>query len=245
MLNQTAKDPVLRQIFQNKNFRIGLSYAINRTQIIQSVYAGQGEPWQAAPRKSSPWYDEKMAKQYTQFSIAQANAFLDKAGYPMKGSSRVGPDGKPIQFVVTTADDYPDAAQLLQFAIWQGDGGDNPILYPYRYVPLASRPSNFATLWALWFESNGKSGEAPPQFVKDWMTLYNGLKGTTNEKQQHNLMARILRGVRDQFMVMGIASMPPGYGIVKNTMHNVPKSIPGNLAFPGIGPVHPEQFYIA
>jgi peptide/nickel transport system substrate-binding protein len=278
MLNQTAKDPVLRQIFQNKNFRIGLSYAINRTQIIQSVYAGQGEPWQAAPRKSSPWYDEKMAKQYTQFSIAQANSFLDKAGYPMKGSARVGPDGKPIQFVVTTADDYPDAAQLLQFvqqtwkqvgieisnqnvsedlffqrvtgnqhdaAIWQGDGGDNPILYPYRYVPLASRPSNFATLWALWFESNGKSGEAPPQFVKDWMTLYNGLKGTTNEKQQHNLMARILRGVRDQFMVMGIASMPPGYGIVKNTMHNVPKSIPGNLAFPGIGPVHPEQFYIA
>jgi peptide/nickel transport system substrate-binding protein len=58
-------------------------------------------------------------------------------------------------------------------------------------------------------------------------------------------MARILRGVRDQFLVIGVASMPPGYGIVKNTMHNVPKSIPGNLAFPGIGPAHPEQFYIA
>jgi peptide/nickel transport system substrate-binding protein len=278
MLNQTVKDPVLREVFRNRNFRIGLSYAINRQEIIDSVYAGQGEPWQAAPVKTSPWYDEKMAKQYTQFSIQQANSFLDKAGYPLKNGARIGPDGKPISFVITTADDYPDAAQVLQFvartwkqvgveiqnqnvsedlffqrvtanshdaAIWQGDGGDNPILYPYRYVPLASRASNFATLWALWYESNGKSGEAPPQFVKDWYALYNGLKGTTNANQQHNLMARILRGVRDQFLVLGTASVPPGYGIVRKNFHNVPKSIPGNLAFPNVAPTHPEQYFIA
>jgi peptide/nickel transport system substrate-binding protein len=277
MLNQTCKDPVKRAIFRNKNFRIGLSYAINRTEIINSVYAGQGVPWQAAPKKTSPWYDPKMATQYTQYNPKLANQYLDQAGYPLKNGSRIGPDGKPISFTIITANDYPDAAADVQYlkryfnavgididndnvaetlffqrvtagdhdaAIWQGDGGDNPILYPYRYVPLASRASNFATQWALWYETKGKSGEEPPLGVKNWMTLYQGLEGTTNAKEQHNLMARILREVRDMFLVIGIASMPEGYGIVKNNFFNVPKSVPGNLAFPGIGPTHPEQYSV-
>ena len=35
-------DPVLRKIFQDKNFRIGLSYAINRAQINKIAYLDQG-----------------------------------------------------------------------------------------------------------------------------------------------------------------------------------------------------------
>ena len=57
-LNLTHKDPVKREIFNNKDFRIGLSYAIDRKAIIDSAFVGQGEPWQAAPRKESPYYNE-------------------------------------------------------------------------------------------------------------------------------------------------------------------------------------------
>ncbi|MCX7841058.1 MAG: ABC transporter substrate-binding protein, partial [Anaerolineae bacterium] len=46
MLNMTHKDPVKRAVFQNKDFRIGLSYAINRKEIIDTVYVGQGKPFQ-------------------------------------------------------------------------------------------------------------------------------------------------------------------------------------------------------
>ncbi len=53
-LNLTHKDPTKRQIFQNKDFRIGLSHAINRQEIIDVAYVGQGEPWQLAPRKETP-----------------------------------------------------------------------------------------------------------------------------------------------------------------------------------------------
>ncbi|MEO1018807.1 MAG: ABC transporter substrate-binding protein, partial [Pseudomonadota bacterium] len=49
-LNLNHDDPVLREIFNNKDFRIGLSHAINRQEIIDVVFTGQGEPYQMAPR---------------------------------------------------------------------------------------------------------------------------------------------------------------------------------------------------
>ncbi len=110
-LNLTHKDPVKRQIFQNKDFRIGLSYAINRQEIIDLVYVGQGQPFQNAPRPESPFYDEKMAKQYTEYSVAKANEYLDKAGFAKKDGDgfRLGPDGKRISIVIEVA-----AAQTVQ-----------------------------------------------------------------------------------------------------------------------------------
>ncbi len=44
-LNLTHKNEAMQEIFQNKDFRIGLSHAINRQEIIDVVYVSQGEPW--------------------------------------------------------------------------------------------------------------------------------------------------------------------------------------------------------
>src|SRR5262249_10936013 len=43
-VNMTHKTPAMRKVFQSKDFRIGLSYAINRQEIIDTVYVGQGKP---------------------------------------------------------------------------------------------------------------------------------------------------------------------------------------------------------
>src|SRR5262249_43674184 len=80
-LNLTHKNPVMRQIFQNKNFRIGLSHAINRKKIIDLVYLAQGEPVQAGPRPESPYYNEQLSRQYTEYDVGKANQFLDQAGF--------------------------------------------------------------------------------------------------------------------------------------------------------------------
>ena len=47
-LNLTHKDPMKREMYQNKDFRIALSHAINRQEIIDVVFVGQGEPYQLA-----------------------------------------------------------------------------------------------------------------------------------------------------------------------------------------------------
>jgi peptide/nickel transport system substrate-binding protein len=102
MLNLTSRDPVKRDVFGSKDFRIGLSYAIDRAQIIGAVHARQGEPWQVAPNKGSEFYDEEMAKQYTDHDVDLANQHLDRAGLTERDGSglRLGPDGKPVRFTV-------------------------------------------------------------------------------------------------------------------------------------------------
>ncbi|QOR70666.1 ABC transporter substrate-binding protein [Ruania alkalisoli] len=104
-LNLSHQDPVKREIFNNKDFRIGLSHAIDRQTIIDAVYARQGEPFQAAPRPESDFYDEEMATQYTEFDLDLANEHLDRAGYSETNSDgmRLGPDGNPISFDVEVA----------------------------------------------------------------------------------------------------------------------------------------------
>lgn len=118
--NQASKNPVLREIFSNKDFRVGMSYAINRPEIIEVVFKGQGEPAQVAPLKDSPLYNEKLATQYTEYDVAKANEYLDKV-LPKKGADgmRLGPDGKPLQIIWTCLDaNYTggDAKAWLQAA---------------------------------------------------------------------------------------------------------------------------------
>lgn len=115
-LNMNHQDPVMRDIFQNKDFRIGLSHAINRQEIIDLVYVGQGEPWQGAPRPESEFYDETLAKQYTEYDVDLANEYLDQAGYTERDSAgfRVGPNGERIVFVVEVTSGQQDRIDTME-----------------------------------------------------------------------------------------------------------------------------------
>jgi peptide/nickel transport system substrate-binding protein len=111
--NMTHKDPAKREMFGNKLFRQALSVAINRQNIIDTVYVSQGQPWQAAPAPTSAFYDAEMASQFTEYNPEQANAWLDELGYA-KGADglRLGPDGKPIEFAIML-DGENDAVKLV------------------------------------------------------------------------------------------------------------------------------------
>ncbi|WP_165313750.1 ABC transporter substrate-binding protein [Vibrio ziniensis] len=85
-LNQTVKDPLKRELFQNKDFRIALSHAIDREEISETVYSGAVGAFQAAPLSISPFYDEEMAKQYTEFDLKKANDILDSLGLTKRDS---------------------------------------------------------------------------------------------------------------------------------------------------------------
>jgi len=115
--NQTYGDPVKGQVYSDINFRIGMSYAINRPEVIEIVFAGQGEPAQVAPLKDSPLYIEGMDTQYTEYDVAKANEYLDKV-LPDKGANgmRLGPDGKPFQIILTVQNDLGFGSYYIQLA---------------------------------------------------------------------------------------------------------------------------------
>ena len=128
-LNQNHEDPVLREIFGNKDFRIALSHAINRQAAIDDIFDGNGTPYQVAPAPSSPHYQEQLATQYLTYDVELANEYLDGIGYDERDAEgyRLGPDGKRISFEIITVPEVSDRNELLEKHIipaWQAIGLD-------------------------------------------------------------------------------------------------------------------------
>ena len=117
-LNHTNKDPVLREIAQDKRFRYALSLGINRADIIEAVYLGQAEPNQVSPTKTSPLYWEPQAKNLIEHDPDRANAYLDEMGLTDRDEEgyRLRPDGERLSIVFEYAavfGAWGDIAELL------------------------------------------------------------------------------------------------------------------------------------
>jgi peptide/nickel transport system substrate-binding protein len=77
-LNLTHPDPIKRALYQNKDFRAGLSHSLDRQAVIDTIFIGQGAPAQPSIRPEDPLYNEQLANQYVEYDVAKANEFLDK-----------------------------------------------------------------------------------------------------------------------------------------------------------------------
>jgi len=113
--------PELGEIFSQRDFRIGMSHAIDREEVIDIVYFGQGFPRQASPVEASPLYNEQLATQYLEYDVDLANQYLDNV-LPEKDADgfRLNPaTGERFNFVFTVqSGDYglrfTDVAELLK-----------------------------------------------------------------------------------------------------------------------------------
>ncbi len=119
MFNLNNPDPIKNEIVNTFEFRQAVSHAVDRQEIIDLVYLGAGTAAQTAPHKSAPFYQEKWAKQYTEFDPDKANALLDGMGLDKKDDEgfRLGPDGARFTLVFLVADvfglQFPDVMELV------------------------------------------------------------------------------------------------------------------------------------
>lgn len=94
--NLNHQDPIKRAMFNNRDFRIALSYAINREEINQLCYLGLAEVRHATVARECAYYTPGIDKLYTEYNPQKANELLDKVGLDKRDKSgyRLGPDGK-------------------------------------------------------------------------------------------------------------------------------------------------------
>ncbi|WP_267941355.1 ABC transporter substrate-binding protein [Streptomyces sp. ST2-7A] len=106
-LNLNHADDAMREVFRRKDFRVALSHAIDRQELINAVWQRQGEPHQVAPTPESRFRDEEFATQYLEHDPERANEILDSLGYDARDSDgwRLRPDGEPITITVDVAED--------------------------------------------------------------------------------------------------------------------------------------------
>ena len=99
--NQTSKDPVLREIFNDIRFRQATSLAINRDEINDSLFFGRAVPRQATVNPDNELFEPWMADHYAEYDPDRANELLDEMGlqWDADGEYRLRPDGKRIAVV--------------------------------------------------------------------------------------------------------------------------------------------------
>ncbi|MFO7974172.1 MAG: ABC transporter substrate-binding protein [Candidatus Hydrogenedentota bacterium] len=115
-INNYSKDPGIRPILQNRDFRIALSLAINRDEINFLLFDGLGEPARGIACPHDPYYLPEFDENYLEYDPERANALLDKAGLKRgpNGMRRL-PNGKPFRQMLNL---YPSETGTPQ-ELWQ------------------------------------------------------------------------------------------------------------------------------
>lgn len=184
-LNQTFDDPVWQQLAQDVRFRQALSHAINRDEIIESIYYGlAGYPLQTVGAENST------------YDVDLANALLDELGMTERDADgfRMGPDGNPFSILTEHGAHAPDLEPVAELISEQmKDVGINmqikridPQLWGQRNTAnelqatvfwahdqngdndrLMGNFGLFGQEWNIWFNSAGAEGVEPPDWVKE------------------------------------------------------------------------------
>jgi len=146
--NQTyTADPAIGKLMATQDFRVALSYAINRDQIRESVFLGLGENRQAVP---APWHPnfpgQEWATKYTEFNPDLANKMLDGLGLTKRDPQgiRLMENGKPATIeisVVPAFGAWPDVAQLIA-KDWESVGVKTVVQIRERALHFSMRDAN-------------------------------------------------------------------------------------------------------
>ncbi|MGZ0147037.1 ABC transporter substrate-binding protein [Kribbella sp. WER1] len=129
-LNQSHPDPVLRALFQKLDFRAGLSHAINRKEMNDALFAGQGFIRHPCAQPEDEYWEKGMGQRFIEYDVAEANKRLDAAGLTKRGPDgmRLRPDGKKLQLVGRCFEVGVgiDAISVLEYAqrYWKAVGID-------------------------------------------------------------------------------------------------------------------------
>ena len=99
-VNMAHDDPVLRELFLQKDFRIALSLGVDRDEVNEVVHRGSYQPAQVTP--NTKFGNDEAFKQYTQYDPDEANRLLDGLGLAWNSGKtmRLRPDGEPLQLVM-------------------------------------------------------------------------------------------------------------------------------------------------
>jgi peptide/nickel transport system substrate-binding protein len=117
-LNQNSRNPRMRRLIQDKRFRVALSLAINRAELIDVIFTGMAKPSRCVASSFDPYYLPEFNEKYLEYDPARANALLDELGLKRgRNGMRRFPNGDPFREILhlypTEAGDNAGMWQLV------------------------------------------------------------------------------------------------------------------------------------
>ena len=143
MFNQTYdNDEGLGELLRNKDFRVALSYSIDRDAIKELAFLGIGEARQGVPAPFHPYYPgDEYAFKYTELDTDKANALLDGIGLTARDGDgfRLMPNGDRLDLEVGVVPAFASWGDIGQLVV--EDWGDVGVR---AHVEIRERTPHFA-----------------------------------------------------------------------------------------------------
>jgi peptide/nickel transport system substrate-binding protein len=245
IINRTYNDPTWRSVVGDVRFLQAVSMAINRQEIIDSIYYG----FASLPLKT-------VGEELSQYNPDRANALLDEMGLDKRDADgfRLGPDGKTFTILLEHGAHAPDiplvaeliaehlkkvglkvlvkqidpqlwtqranANELQATMIWTDDQG-----WDDRWTRLALCQGGGSRLWCLWDETAGQQGEEPPEWVKKGLEL-NAKRWTTipGSEEYNQIVEQELAWHRENLPIITMVENVKYAMIASRRLGNIPSS---------------------
>jgi len=178
-------DMEIGDLMRTKDFRIALSLAIDKFEIRDTFFFGEGQPANISFMSNSPFYDdmEPYRNLYIVQDVERANELLDGLGYTKRDADgfRVRLDGKGrLEMTLTQVSEpsggfQPDGLSELVIQHFAGVG----LKFTLQYVP-SSEWSRLLLLneVQLWGPTGQQGGPVPPTPDMHWGPLMHAWAGS-------------------------------------------------------------------
>ncbi len=171
-INQYSRDPELRPLLQDKRFRIALSAAVNRDELIDLIYSGLAQPSRGVGTPHDPYYLPEFDEKYIDYDPALANQLLDELGMARgRNGLRRLPNGKPFRQIMNV---YPsetgtgaDQWQLVA-DYWREVGLDFVVKFDAASLSVMQVCNGNSDFWA--YAASGLHWAADPLWYVPWQS---------------------------------------------------------------------------
>ncbi|NPV08697.1 MAG: ABC transporter substrate-binding protein [Anaerolineae bacterium] len=268
------KNEALREIFNNRDFRIALSLGIQRSDINELAYQGMGRPVQATATPECPYSKEEYLNRWIEHDPDTANAMLDEMGLSQRDDEgfRTLPSGDPLTITVEYAPvfgPWRDCVSLIADQ-WKEIGiriitkEEDRSLWQ-QHMDGSEFDMSVWTMGGAYNPLLGPTWWLPGTYAANEWLRWRDTKGERGEepppevKLQYELYERIkaappdeLDAVAQQFVdnhsdniwFVGVVGLLPVLVIVKNNFRNVPEVALSDDRAKTPGCTNIEQYFI-
>jgi peptide/nickel transport system substrate-binding protein len=238
--NPVVSDAVESQVISDVRFRQAVNKAINRQEIIDSIYFGYASLPESGRADSA-------------YDVEGANKLLDEMGLDKKDAEgfRIGPDGKTFILHLYHGGQHPDfdpamelvVAHLKQVGIqaqMKKLGGDEfsqrraanelAVTMLWDVQPMWQDgtwddylPGEFGPMWNTWRTTRGESGIEPPPEVKKLYELYEArVAAVPKSEEEVKITEEIYKAHNENMWIVPLVEKAKYPFITSAKLGNVP-----------------------
>lgn len=262
-LNLSNPDPVWNQVINDIRFRQALNLAIDREEIIDSIHFG----FATVSDRSPSIYDPALAnKLLDEMGLDKRDAEGWRLGpdgqrfeIPFDVASLMGWELPMTELLCQYWEDIgiKTSMRTVTASLWFTIGRSNEIKATAHWNASNNAISmdraysrelmpDFIRSWGAgyrtWYDTNGKSGETPPEIMVEYFEQYDLANKAPEESQRQAAIDRMLEIIYDDLLWISL-TWPQRAKIISNDLKNVPS---GEASFDSFTPFfHGMQFYFA